>query len=76
MKGYVVHEAAGWSETLKKWMFMPRKVSKEEYVETIDESKGSNVVLLADEDFNEILVCLFVLLQNLANKLLDFIAAY
>jgi len=72
----VVHEAAGWSETLKKWMFMPRKVSKEEYVETIDESKGSNVVLLADEDFNEILVCLFVLLQNLANKLLDFIAAY
>lgn len=72
----MVHEAAGWSETLKKWMFMPRKVSKEEYVETIDESKGSNVVLLADEDFNEILVCLFVLLQNLANKLLDFIAAY
>ena len=27
--GYLVHEAVLWSEAQKKWMFLPRRVSKE-----------------------------------------------
>jgi soluble calcium-activated nucleotidase 1 len=56
LPGYVVHEAAGWSDTLQKWIFMPRKVSKEKFDEVMDENAGSNVVLLADENFDDIQV--------------------
>lgn len=52
--GYLTNEAAAWSETLKKWVFAPRKISKEAFKEETDERSGSNTVLIADEDFNEI----------------------
>jgi len=54
MPGYVIHEAAGWSDVLQKWIFMPRKVSKEQFDVKKDETAGSNVMLIADENFNEI----------------------
>jgi hypothetical protein len=35
---------------------MPRKISKEKLDDLEDEKKGSNVVLLADEDFGNVQV--------------------
>jgi len=50
--GYVIHEAVLWSEHLKKWMFLPRRVSSETYDEVKDEKMGSNKVVLVDDAFN------------------------
>jgi soluble calcium-activated nucleotidase 1 len=58
----VTHEAAGWSKALQKWIFMPRKISKEKFEEYEDAKKGSNIVLLADEDFVRVQVS--SLIQN------------
>jgi len=52
--GYLVHEAVGWSEQMKKWVFLPRRVSTEAYEEKLDELKGANIALVADEDFGNI----------------------
>lgn len=49
--GYIVHEAIGWSQQLRKWVFLPRRMSTEEYDEKLDESKGSNTAFLFNEDF-------------------------
>jgi soluble calcium-activated nucleotidase 1 len=49
--GYVVHEAVLWSQAMKKWVFLPRRVSSEAYDEVKDERKGSNKVVLVDENF-------------------------
>lgn len=49
--GYVIHEAVLWSPHLKKWAFLPRRVSHEMYDENEDERKGSNLIVLVDEDF-------------------------
>lgn len=52
--GYMVHEAVMWSEQLRKWVFLPRRVSKEAYDEKQDELKGSNLGLIVSEDFSSI----------------------
>lgn len=52
--GYIVHEAVGWSEQLRKWVFLPRRMSKEAYDEQKDERMGSNVAFLMDEDFSNL----------------------
>jgi len=49
--GYVIHEAVLWSSHLKKWVFLPRRVSHEMYEENEDERKGSNLIVLVDENF-------------------------
>ena len=49
--GYVIHEAVLWSSHLKKWVFLPRRVSHEMYDENEDERKGSNLIVLVDEQF-------------------------
>jgi soluble calcium-activated nucleotidase 1 len=51
--GYVIHEAILWSPYLKKWLFLPRRVSSEEYDENKDEYMGSNKLLLVDENFKD-----------------------
>jgi soluble calcium-activated nucleotidase 1 len=53
-KGYVTHEAGGWSDKIHKWVFMPRKVSTLGFENAHDERCGSNVVLIADESFDNI----------------------
>ncbi|KAF0980516.1 hypothetical protein FDP41_013730 [Naegleria fowleri] len=53
-KGYMVHEAAEWSEFHKRWFFLPRRVSFESYDEKKDEQRGSNYVISASEDFSHI----------------------
>ena len=52
--GYMIHEAIMWSEIRKQWVILPRRVSKEAYDEKEDERRGSNVVMLASEDFESI----------------------
>jgi soluble calcium-activated nucleotidase 1 len=52
--GYMIHESAAWSEANKKWFFLPRRCSKERYNETLDEVRGCNYLITADEFFQKI----------------------
>uniref|UniRef100_A0A0G4HCH4 Apyrase n=1 Tax=Chromera velia CCMP2878 TaxID=1169474 RepID=A0A0G4HCH4_9ALVE len=47
--GYLIHEAVHWSEALRKWVILPRRVSKEKYDEDADEKRGSNKAIFCDE---------------------------
>lgn len=49
--GYLIHEAINWSPHLRKWVFAPRRISTEAYDDVEDEKRGSNKVVLVDEDF-------------------------
>ncbi|VDO92144.1 unnamed protein product, partial [Heligmosomoides polygyrus] len=46
--GYMIHEAVQWSETHQKWFFLPRRASHEKYTEADDETRGSNLMIIAD----------------------------
>lgn len=52
--GYLIHEAGNWSPWLKKWVFLPRRVSSEAYDEDADEKRGSNKIILMSEDLSEV----------------------
>lgn len=52
--GYMIHESGEWSEEHKKWFFLPRRCSTQKYNETLDESRGCNQLLTADETFTHI----------------------
>ncbi|XP_045428100.1 soluble calcium-activated nucleotidase 1 isoform X5 [Pipistrellus kuhlii] len=49
--GYLIHEAACWSEALQRWFFLPRRASHQRYHERDDERKGTNLLLSAGPDF-------------------------
>lgn len=49
--GYLIHESGAWSEYHKKWFFLPRRCSPLKYNETLDESRGCNYLITADEMF-------------------------
>eukprot|EP01130_Rhizamoeba_saxonica_P004659 TRINITY_DN1893_c0_g1_i2.p1 TRINITY_DN1893_c0_g1~~TRINITY_DN1893_c0_g1_i2.p1 ORF type:complete len:224 (-),score=53.34 TRINITY_DN1893_c0_g1_i2:310-981(-) len=51
---YMINEAIEWHPTLRKWIVLPRKVSYEPYNDALDETKGSNILLIADEHFKTI----------------------
>lgn len=53
-EGYLTHETAMWSAIRRKWYFLPRKVSKTPFQSEEDESKGSNLMLEASEDFQNV----------------------
>ena len=50
LPGYLWHEAIIWDPSLQRWIVLPRKVSQEPYSPTADETRGSNLLLLANED--------------------------
>jgi len=50
--GYVIHEAVLWSENMKKWIFIPRRVSSDKYDDVKDELMGTNKFVIVDEDFS------------------------
>lgn len=52
--GYLIHESASWSDTLKRWFFLPRRASNERYEETADERRGTNILLSSSADFKDI----------------------
>lgn len=49
--GYVIHEAIRWSPHMRKWVFMPRRISTKDYDDVLDEKRGSNKVVIVDEKF-------------------------
>lgn len=49
--GYVIHEAINWSPKMRKWVFAPRRISSESYNDVLDEKRGSNKVVIVDENF-------------------------
>jgi soluble calcium-activated nucleotidase 1 len=52
--GYLIHESGAWSDFNQKWYFLPRRCSESRYNETIDETKGCNYLIIADETFTDI----------------------
>jgi len=52
--GYLLHEAVNWNPVKRKWYFLPRRVSHEEYDEVLDEERCGNLALIADEDFSHV----------------------
>jgi soluble calcium-activated nucleotidase 1 len=52
LPGYIAHEAIEWSAHLRKWIFLPRRVSLHQYVPDLDERLGSNKVIVVNEDFS------------------------
>lgn len=54
--GYVIHEAANWSEIHRRWFFLPRRQSNKKYNELTDGMMGTNIIFSADENFNDIQV--------------------
>ena len=52
--GYLWHEAVIWDSWLRRWIVLPRKASVNAYTPTEDETRGTNVLLLAAEDFSRI----------------------
>jgi soluble calcium-activated nucleotidase 1 len=55
--GYVTHEAVVWSDVHDRWFFLPRRCSKESYNDVLDEARGCNVMITADDTFTDIKVC-------------------
>lgn len=51
--GYIIMEAILWSDHLKKWVFLPRRISSTAYDEVADERKGSNRVVLVNDKFTD-----------------------
>lgn len=51
--GYLIHEAIRWSPHMRKWVFMPRRVSTEAYDDVEDEKRGSNKVVIVNESFTD-----------------------
>nr|AEP27177.1 apyrase-1 isoform 2 [Heligmosomoides bakeri] len=54
--GYLTHEAVQWSEIHKRWFFLPRKYSTEIYNDELDEIRGTNLLITADESMGDIQV--------------------
>eukprot|EP01111_Echinosteliopsis_oligospora_P009692 TRINITY_DN2883_c0_g1_i1.p1 TRINITY_DN2883_c0_g1~~TRINITY_DN2883_c0_g1_i1.p1 ORF type:complete len:356 (-),score=68.27 TRINITY_DN2883_c0_g1_i1:39-1106(-) len=54
--GYLIHEAVRFNPVNRRWYFLPRRVSKEQYDDTKDESRGSNLMISTDEYFKDIKV--------------------
>lgn len=51
--GYIIMEAILWSEHMKKWVFLPRRISSTAYDEVEDEKMGSNKVILVNDSFTD-----------------------
>lgn len=54
LDGYLTHESVIWSQVHMKWFFVPRKCSHFPYEKVDDETRGCNLMLVADENFQDI----------------------
>lgn len=50
----MIHESGMWSPVHRKWYFLPRRCSKDKYDEVLDEKRGCNILISADENFRQI----------------------
>lgn len=51
--GYVIMEAILWSAHMKKWVFLPRRISSEKYDENQDEHNGGTKLVLVNGKFTK-----------------------
>ncbi|EYC03977.1 hypothetical protein Y032_0090g2343 [Ancylostoma ceylanicum] len=51
--GYMIHEAVQWSDVHQKWFFLPRRASHNKYTEAEDETRGTNLLIIADAKFSK-----------------------
>jgi len=51
--GYMFHESCNWNPVLKRWFFLPRRVSKTMYDPKEDEMKGGNLMVSLNENFKD-----------------------
>jgi soluble calcium-activated nucleotidase 1 len=51
--GYIIMEAILWSPHMKKWVFLPRRISSTKYDENEDERMGGNKLVLVNENFTK-----------------------
>ena len=51
--GYIIMEAILWSPFMKKWVFLPRRISSAKYDEDEDEKMGGTKLVLVDEYFKK-----------------------
>jgi soluble calcium-activated nucleotidase 1 len=51
--GYIIMEAILWSPYMKKWVFLPRRISSTKYDENEDEIMGGTKLVLVDEYFKK-----------------------
>jgi len=54
--GYLWHEAVHFDHRNRQWVILPRKESYTEYDEEENQYRGSNLLILASEDFSDITV--------------------
>jgi len=52
--GYLIHEAVRFHPVSRRWYFFPRRASTESYNDALDEKRGSNLVISANEKFEDI----------------------
>ena len=52
--GYMIHEAAMWSDRYHEWTFLPRRASNLKYNDVEDERHGTNMMLHSPNDFKNI----------------------
>jgi len=53
--GYLIHEAVAWDFMARKWVFVPRKVSRDvPYAEDTDERLSGNLMFIVSEDLTEV----------------------
>ncbi|OQV14385.1 Soluble calcium-activated nucleotidase 1 [Hypsibius exemplaris] len=51
--GYINVEAAGWSDELKKWVFLPRRASNIVYNDSTESLMGTNHMVICNENFTQ-----------------------
>jgi len=51
--GYAVHEAVRWSDTLQRWIIIPRRTSNKPYDDKEDEKRGGHSILSLDAGFGD-----------------------
>jgi soluble calcium-activated nucleotidase 1 len=51
--GYLWHEAVHFDQLHRRWIFLPRKESREMYHPDRDERKGTNLLITTAEDFSD-----------------------
>ncbi|XP_050439596.1 apyrase-like [Adelges cooleyi] len=54
--GYMIHESCVWSEVHNRWFFLPRRSSIHRYNDKTDEHMATNLLLSANDKFNDIKV--------------------
>jgi soluble calcium-activated nucleotidase 1 len=50
----MIFESCVWNSIEQKWYFLPRRASRESYDEELDEKRATNLMIKADEDFDNV----------------------